>query len=214
MKIKIFILKGEKKMVTYPYSYYYNYSGIAGAVIAILVAIILGVVLYFTFLNKKNEGKYTGTPGKIYNFLNFNKFYAEDILKLLYIISAAVLTVASIIFMFLGTKTFVASLLLLVLGNVSLRVGYELVMMFIILCRKTVSVDRRLEKIEKFYGDDFDQGESTEEFCAEDSCPESGCGADPQSCESDPCCGCTAEDCRPGEDNEPTEEGDINASQR
>ena len=61
-------------MVNYPYSYYYNYSGIAGAVIAILVAIILGVVLYFTFLNKKNEGKYTGTPGKIYNFLNFNKF--------------------------------------------------------------------------------------------------------------------------------------------
>ena len=59
-----------------------------------------------------------------------------------------------------------------------------------------------------------DTGESTEEFCAEDSCPESGCGADPQSCESDPCCGCTAEDCRPGEDNEPTEEGDINASQR
>lgn len=214
MKIKIFILKGEKKMVNYPYSYYYNYSGIAGAVIAILVAIILGVVLYFTFLNKKNEGKYTGTPEKIYNFLNFNKFYAEDILKLLYIISAAVLTVASIIFMFLGTKTFVASLLLLVLGNVSLRVGYELVMMFIILCRKTVSVDRRLEKIEKFYGDDFDQGESAEEFCAEDSCPESGCGADPQSCKSDPCCGCTAEDCRPGEDNEPTEEGDINASQR
>lgn len=214
MKIKIFILKGEKKMVNYPYSYYYNYSGIAGAVIAILVAIILGVVLYFTFLNKKNEGKYTGTPGKIYNFLNFNKFYAEDILKLLYIISAAVLTVASIIFMFLGTKLFVASLLLLVLGNVALRVGYELVMMFIILCRKTVSVDRRLEKIEKFYGDDFDQGESAEEFCAEDSCPESGCGADPQSCESDSCCGCTAEDCRQGEDNETTEEGDINASQR
>lgn len=214
MKIKIFILKGEKKMVNYPYSYYYDYSGIAGAVIAILVAIILGVVLYFTFLNKKNEGKYTGALGKIYNFLNFNKFYAEDILKLLYIISAAVLTVASIIFMFLGTKLFVASLLLLVLGNVALRVGYELVMMFIILCRKTVSVDRRLEKIEKFYGDDFDQGESAEEFCAEDSCPESGCGADPQSCESDSCCGCTAEDCRQGEDNEPTEEGDINASQR
>lgn len=201
-------------MVNYPYSYYYDYSGIAGAVIAILVAIILGVVLYFTFLNKKNEGKYTGALGKIYNFLNFNKFYAEDILKLLYIISAAVLTVASIIFMFLGTKLFVASLLLLVLGNVVLRVGYELVMMFIILCRKTVSVDRRLEKIEKFYGDDFDQGESAEEFCAEDSCPESGCGADPQSCESDSCCGCTAEDCRQGEDNETTEEGDINASQR
>ena len=37
---------------------------------------------------------------------------------------------------------------LLVLGNLAARICCELVMMFIILCRKTVSVDRRLSKIE------------------------------------------------------------------
>ena len=61
--------------------------------VAVLAAIILGVVLYFTFLSKKNEGKYKGVTEKIYNFFSFNKFYTEEIMKLLYIVMAAVLVV-------------------------------------------------------------------------------------------------------------------------
>ncbi len=133
-------------MYPYSYSYEYYYTGrFTFLVIAILAAVILSIVLYFTFLNKKNEGKYKGFTGKIYNFFNFNKFYAEEILKLVYIISAAVLTVVSIVGIF--STAFLASLLILILGNIALRVTYELIMMFIILCRKTVSVDKKLDKI-------------------------------------------------------------------
>ena len=69
----------------YPYSYSYGilYYGREIAIFAaILLAVVLSIVLYFTFLNKKNEGKYKGAKGKIYNFLSFNKFYTEDIMKL------------------------------------------------------------------------------------------------------------------------------------
>lgn len=136
----------------YPFSYSYDFyygGGTTFLVIAILVAVILSVVLYFTFLNKKNEGKYTGAAEKIYNFFSFNKFYAEDILKLLYIISAAVFTVAGLAVLF--TQSFVGGLLLILVGNVALRITYELVMMFIILCRKTVSLDKKMDKITDFF---------------------------------------------------------------
>ena len=161
--------------MSYPYVYNYSYSygmgQATGLIIALLVAIILAIVLNFTFLSKKNEGKYTGALGKIYNFLCFNKFYAESILKLVYIVTAVIITV-----------------------NVALRVAYELIMMFIILCKKTVSIDKKLDKIAKFYGDDFDVEEEFEQV--------QPCSGGCASCE-----GCTDENCD-GDDQENDEEKD------
>lgn len=158
-----------------PYSYYYGYSNAATAmVIGVMVAIILGVVLYFTFLSKKNEGKFTGAKEKIYNFLNFNKFYLEEISKLLYAVMTSVVTVLGIILLFVN---FPVGFMLLVIGNIVLRITYEAVMMFIVLCRNTVSIDKKLENISNFYGNDFDDCFCGE--CAEDdaSCGSGECGA-------------------------------------
>lgn len=179
------------------YGYYYGYFNQATIfIIVILVAIILGAVFYFTFLNKKNEGKFTGTKEKIYNFFNFNRFYVEDILKLLYVISAAVVTAVGIVQLFSG----ISGILVIIIGNVALRISYELIMMFIILCRKTVSVDKKLDKITDFYGDDFDEGE----YC----------------CEKDECADCAEDDCADCEEGgceSCCQEGgkdEINASER
>ena len=114
-------------MLTYPFSqsYGYYYSINLEAVgVAILVAMILAVVFYFTFLDKKNEGKFKGFAAKVYNFFNFNKFYVEDVLRLIYVISVALLLVVSLAVIF--SASFIGGLLLLVLGNVALRIGYEL----------------------------------------------------------------------------------------
>lgn len=171
--------KGGRTMM-YPYSSYsYVYNGYVQArtilIVALLVAVILAVVLYFTFLSKKNEGKFTGIKGKIYNFLCFNKFYVEDILKLLYLIVAVIITVLGIAALF---DTFFGGLAIIVIGNVALRIAYELLMMFIILCRKTVSMDRKLDKIVRFYSDDFDDGScgTEDEQCYGgcEGCPDSG----------------------------------------
>lgn len=132
----------------YPYVYGYGYEMFNyGGVVAIgaLVAAILAIVLFFTFMNRKNEGKFTGAKGKIYDFLNFNKFYVEDVLRLIYVVSAAVITVVGVLLLFVS---FLTGLILITLGNVLLRVAYELMMMFIIMCRKTVSIDRRLAMME------------------------------------------------------------------
>ena len=53
------------------YSYYYYYDMLEAMPIAISVAIVLGIVLYFTFLKKENEDKYTGWKKVVYDFFNF-----------------------------------------------------------------------------------------------------------------------------------------------
>lgn len=156
------------------YSYYYYYDMLEAMPIAILVAIILGVVLYVTFLKKKNEDKYTGWKKTVYDFFNFNKFYTEEIMKLVYVMLTAAFVVVGLFMLFIDLAM---GLILLILGNVALRVSYELVMMFVILCRKTVSIDRKLDKVVAFYGDDFDEGD-----CAEE---DFSCGGECGSCDAD-----------------------------
>lgn len=176
------------------YSYYYqtpimnyvNHGIILG--IAAGISVLLGILLFFTFFRKKNEGKYTGVKEKLYNLMNFNRFYAEEILRFLYIVGTCCATVCGIVSIILGS--FLMGICQLIVLNVALRIVFELLMMFIMLCRKTVSVDRRLSQIEKYYDDGYDAycedgsmadeefGEESEEGCCSGACEscEESCG--------------------------------------
>ena len=55
-------------------------------IVSLVLAIVGGIVLYFTFLKKDNEGKYTGFLGWMYDFLTFKKLTIENVLKILYLI--------------------------------------------------------------------------------------------------------------------------------
>lgn len=148
------------------YNSYYYYSNLVTALsIGAIVAVIVALVVYFTFMKKENEGKFSGAKEVVYNYLNFNRFYLEDIVKLLYVICSAVLTVVGIILLF---ADFLTGIIIAVLGNVALRISYELLMMFVILCKKSASIDKKLSKIEKFYSDDFDEPCACEEETEED----------------------------------------------
>ena len=163
----------------YPDYYYdsYDYLGAFAILpIVVLVAIILGVAFYFTFLKKENEDKFTGWKKVVYDFFCFNKFYTEDIMKLVYVMLTAAFVVIGLFMLFVDIAT---GLILLVVGNIALRVSYELIMMFVILCRKTVSIDRKLDKVVAFYGDDFDEGDCGGDF------EEAGCGGECGSCDAD-----------------------------
>lgn len=202
----------------YTYSYDYALGQATGIIIAILAVIILAVVLNFTFLSKKNEGKYTGFLGKLYNFLCFNKFYLEEILKLLYVVSAAVITAVGLFTMF--SVNFIAGLVMIVFGNIGTRIVYELAMMFIILCRKTVSVDKKLDKISKFYGDDFDDEPSEPERETSEVFENGNCSTEESSLKEtveedcgglcNECSGCTEQD----DGMEENSEQQINTSDR
>ncbi len=112
-------------------------------IIAAVLAVVGGIVLYFTFLSKKNEGKYTGFLGWMYDFLTFKKLVIENILKILYLIVAIFITLSS--FSLISTS-FLAFLSYLVIGNVIARVGYELFLVLLVICRNTTEISKKLDK--------------------------------------------------------------------
>ena len=99
-------------------------SGMIWVVISAILAVIGGIVLYFTFLSKKNEGKFTGFLGWMYDFLTFKKMMIENLLKILYLIATIFITLGS--------------------GNIAARVGYELFLVTLVICRNTTDINKKL----------------------------------------------------------------------
>lgn len=112
-------------------------------IVLVILAIIGGIVLYFTFLSKKNEGKFTGFLGWLYDFLTFKKMMIENVLKILYIIVALFVTLSSF---GLISISFLAFLLTLVIGNVLTRVIYELLLVKLVICKNTTEINKKLNK--------------------------------------------------------------------
>lgn len=112
-------------------------------IVSVILAIIGGIVLYFTFLSKKNEGKFTGFLGWLYDFLTFKKMMKENVLKILYIIVALFVTLSSF---GLISISFLAFLLTLVIGNVLTRVIYELLLVKLVICKNTTEINKKLNK--------------------------------------------------------------------
>ena len=112
-------------------------------IIAAVLAVVGGLVLYFTFLSKKNEGKFTGFLGWMYEFLNFKKMTLEAILKVTYLMLAIYITLAS--FATIGSS-FLGFLLTLVLGNLVLRIVYEFSLILLVICRNTTDINNKLNK--------------------------------------------------------------------
>ena len=115
-------------------------------IIAAILAVIGGIVLYFTFLSKKNEGKFTGFLGWMYDFLTFKKMMIENLLKILYLIAALFITLGS--FGLISTS-FLAFLMMLIFGNVAARVVYELLLVTLVICRNTTDINKKLSKSEE-----------------------------------------------------------------
>ena len=124
----------------YGYHNYYSNTGI-WVIISSILAIVLGFVLYFTFLSKKNESKYTGFLGWMYDFLNFKKFTLEVILKITYLICALFITLSSL--SYIGANFFFF-LVYLVLGNLVVRIIYEFSLLLLVICRNVIEINKKL----------------------------------------------------------------------
>ena len=123
------------------YEYGYSSSGAEFAGVWMIVSFILAVcgaiVLYFTFLNKNNDGKFTGFLGWLYNFLTFKTLTLEAILKMFYLFIAIFITLGS--FELIGVN-FLGFLLTLVLGNLIARVVFETGLLLLLIYRQTVKI--------------------------------------------------------------------------
>jgi len=116
--------------------------------ISAALAIVGGIVLYFTFLRKSNDQKFKGFLGWMYDFLQFKKLFIEDFLKVIYICA----TIFVILFSFAAIGTnFVSFLVTLILGPLVLRVTFELILMTIMICRNTTVIANKTTDLAKHF---------------------------------------------------------------
>ena len=114
-------------------------------IVSLVLAVVLGIILYFTFLTKKNEAKYQGFLGWMYDFLTFKKMVIENILKILYLIIAIFITLSSFAMI---SSSFLAFVVYLLVGNLIARIMYELFLVVLIICRNTTDISKKLDKKE------------------------------------------------------------------
>ena len=112
-------------------------------ILSLILAVVGGILVYFLFLSKKNEGKFTGFLGWLYDFLSFKKMFLEALLKVTYLIIAIYITLYS--FVLIG-DSFLGFLLTLVLGNVIARVVYEFSLILLVICRNTTEIAKNTSK--------------------------------------------------------------------
>ena len=128
----------------------FDISGAIGSTVRIILSLILaivgGILIYFLFLNKKNEGKFKGFLGWLYDFLSFKKMFLEALLKTTYLIVAIYITLSSLAII---GDSFLGFLLQLVLGNVIARVVYEFSLILLVICRNTTDIAKNTKKAEK-----------------------------------------------------------------
>lgn len=112
-------------------------------IVSLVLAIVGGILVYFLFLNKKNEGKFTGFVAWLYDFLSFKKMFLETLLKITYLILAIYITLSS--FALIGSS-FLGFLVSLVVGNLVLRVIYEFSLILLVICRNTTDIAKNSAK--------------------------------------------------------------------
>lgn len=119
-------------------------------IICLLFSVIGGIVLYFTFLSKKNENKFQKNLGWLYNFLNFKSMFAESLLKIGYLISTIFIILFQLGVLFfteggsIGGKLF-GCLIGLVVWNVIVRLTYEFMLVTLVICRNTTEINKTMQ---------------------------------------------------------------------
>ncbi len=110
-------------------------------IVSIVVAIIGGITLFFTFLKKSNDGKFKGFAGWLYDFLTFKKMLIENLLRIMYLICTIFITLFSFAII---SENFLAFLIVLVVGNLLFRIIYEFSLILLVICRNTTDINSKL----------------------------------------------------------------------
>ena len=134
---------------SYGYSSSASTDALAGAgiwtIIALILAIVGGILVYFLFVKAKTEPK--GKFGKwLKEFLSFRIMWIEPILKVLYYIATIFVILFSFSFLALGGVGVLSFFLCLILGPVGVRLAYEMTMMFIMIWRNTRDIAEAKKK--------------------------------------------------------------------
>lgn len=119
---------------------YYSGGGSTTIVFCIL-AVLGGLAIYFLFATPKNEGKFTGFAGWLYDFARFTKNIAVTLLKITYFIVAIFITLQALYLLFINFGT---GIMLLIVGNLVLRIIYELILVLLSIHENLVAIRKRI----------------------------------------------------------------------
>lgn len=112
-------------------------------IISILLAVIGGVFLFTNYFGKDKEGTYTGYKKKIYDFINFKITIIEPIFRVLYLIAAIAITLASFSYITTNFFEFIGTL---VFGNILARLTFELLLLVLKLFKDVSEIKDSLKK--------------------------------------------------------------------
>ena len=126
----------------YSYSYYHGPNPVV-TVILFLIALVGGICAYLMFV-KSNEEPKDQRLLKLKEFLSFKKMIIEGLLKASYIIFALFITLYS--FQIMVGTSFITGLMLLILLNIILRIGYEASLIVLLIWRNTSDISKKLGK--------------------------------------------------------------------
>ncbi len=126
----------------YSYSYYHGPNPVV-TVILFLIALVGGICAYLMFVKSDEEPKDQRLL-KLKEFLSFKKMIIEGLLKATYIIFALFITLYS--FQIMVGTSFITGLMLLILLNIMLRIGYEASLIVLLIWRNTSDINKKLGK--------------------------------------------------------------------
>lgn len=110
--------------------------------LSLILAVIGGILVYFLFLKKDNENKFTGFKKYLYEFLSFKKMWLETILKVSYLIITIYISLMSLE---LIKTSFLLFIITFTLGNIIIRVVYEISLLLLTICRNTTEINKKLK---------------------------------------------------------------------
>ena len=124
-------------------------SDLAGAgiwvIIAAILAIVGGILVYFLFVKSKTEPK--GKFAKwLKDFLSFKVMWIEPIMKVVYYIATIFTILFSFTFLAAGGTGVLMFFISLILGPVVTRIIYESFMMFIMIWHNTQEIADNTKK--------------------------------------------------------------------
>ena len=128
-----------------------SFAMVAG-ISTIMLSLIVAIVLFCGVVARRGEPK-SKFVRWLKEFLNFRKIWIAGILKFVYIFLAAVVTIGGIMVMFYGGDEpwvmVLVGLGVVILGNLSLRIGFEMTMIMIGMWENTSDIRRALAKEKK-----------------------------------------------------------------
>lgn len=126
------------------YGYYATQNSMSGMTVWTIISLVLaiggGIFLYITFLNSNK--KFDGFLDKLRDFFNFQTLMVEAILKISYLILTIFITLYSFGLIGISVTSF---LVMLLGGNILLRLTYELSIIIIKICKNTTEINKKLK---------------------------------------------------------------------